>query len=307
MIFDVKKFATLVAIAEEKSFTAAAERLHTSQPWVSEQLKLLEEALGLALVQRVKGKYVRLTPQGEELYAIAKRVVLTCEEARHEVEALRNRNRDRLVLGVDSVTLYMPERDRLMADYMARMPGVELEVVNEQPSELFAGLSEGRFDLLLTLFPHPDKGVETFQLYEYELKFFVPKTVVRQFPASNVSGPVGAKVLTLPDSYHPAFFSWLKSAMEPARLQWASCPEVSFHALVRYALIMGLPVLSPDFSSRIPELGNEMEARVVRMPQPVTAKWGLMREPGYRKRSAEVFWDLAARSVEARAPAALGA
>ncbi|HKT54836.1 MAG TPA: LysR family transcriptional regulator, partial [Caulobacteraceae bacterium] len=110
---DVKKLRTLIAIADEQSFTAAAERLNMSQPWVSEQIRQLENTLALPLIERVKGRFIQLTPNGRDFLPIAKRLAETWEDARREVEALRTKNNARLVLGVDVVTLYMPERNRL--------------------------------------------------------------------------------------------------------------------------------------------------------------------------------------------------
>jgi DNA-binding transcriptional LysR family regulator len=297
MIFDVRKLKTLVVVAEEKSFRAAAERLNTSQPWVSEQVKQFEEMLDLPLFERAKGRFGRLTANGEAFVAIARRVVETCEDAAVEMEALRNRDRKRMVLGVDPVTLYIPERNRLMSDFMRKMPGLDLEVVNEQPQALFAGLRSGRFDLLLTLCPNPDEEIEVLPLYRYELKLFVPRSVVGRPPFLDPTGVRGAEVLILPDSYHPAFFAWLKSSFAPAGFSWTACPEVSFHALIRYAVMMGLPTLSPDFSEQMPEQLNEMEIRPAATPRPIMAEWALMRGPGYRRRAADAFWKLAATSA----------
>ena len=301
---DVKKLKTLITIADEKSFTAAAERLNMSQPWVSEQVKQLEDMLDLALVERVKGKFVDLTPNGRDFLPIARRMVSTWEEARLELEALRSREGARLVLGVDVVTLYMPERNQLITDFMGTVPGLDFEIVNEQPRNLFEGLRSGRFDLILTLCPSPDAELEILPLYEHELKLFVPKAVAHQYVSQAPGGVVGAKVLVLQDSYHPAFFAWLRESFEPAGFEWASCPETSFHALLRYAIMLGLPTLSPDFSAQIPELMNDMVVRPVGMSTPVRARWALMRGPGRHRSAADKFWRMAARSRPAKLEAA---
>ena len=292
---DVKKLRTLIAIAEEQSFTGAAERLNMSQPWVSEQIRQLEDGLGLPLIERVKGRFIQLTPNGRDFLPIAKRLAETWEDARREVEALRTKNNARLVLGVDVVTLYMPERNRLIAEFMSTVPALEFQIINEQPCALFEGLKSGRFDLILTLCPCPDDELEVFPLYAHELKLFIPKSVAHKYPADAPAAVHGAKVLVLQDSYHPAFFEWLRSALEPASLQWTSCPETSFHALLRYAVMLQLPTLSPDFSSQIPDLVGDMEMRSVG-PPPVVAQWALMRSAGRRRRAAEKFWNMATRS-----------
>ena len=101
MFTDVKKIKTFVAIVEEGSFTGAADRLNMAQPWVSVQLKQLEEMLDLTLVERSKGKLVKLSPNGREFFPIAKKLLASCAEATEEIRALRNRDRGKLVLGKD--------------------------------------------------------------------------------------------------------------------------------------------------------------------------------------------------------------
>ncbi|MEX2497078.1 MAG: LysR family transcriptional regulator [Woeseia sp.] len=65
------------------NITAAAERLYTSQPGVSKQLKLLEEELGLQLFVR-KGKSLEgLTVAGEQLIARARLIMQEVENIRH--------------------------------------------------------------------------------------------------------------------------------------------------------------------------------------------------------------------------------
>ncbi|HEY7516551.1 MAG TPA: LysR family transcriptional regulator, partial [Vicinamibacteria bacterium] len=61
------------AVAEERSFTRAAGRLHVSQSAVSRQVKLLEEELGETLVRR--GRRLSLTPAGDLLLGAAHRIL----------------------------------------------------------------------------------------------------------------------------------------------------------------------------------------------------------------------------------------
>ncbi|HKX78911.1 MAG TPA: LysR family transcriptional regulator [Novosphingobium sp.] len=292
---DIKRLRTLVAIARENSFTAAAERLHMSQPWVSEQIKQLEESLDLPLIERVKGKFVGLTANGHDLLPIAERIVAAWDEARRDIELLRTKEQARLTLGVDPVTLYMPERNKLIADLMATMPGLDLHIVNETPTELFEGLQSGRLDMILTLCPPPHGDFDILPLYEYQLQLFIPRAVSRRYGQSP-EAMAGAQVLVLQDEYHPAFFEWLRSAFAPAGFHWVSCAETSFHALLQHAVMLGLPTLSPDFSSQIPELAQRMEAREAPMAEPVMVSWALMRRPGHRGKAAHRLWQLASRS-----------
>ncbi len=101
--------------------------------------------------------------------------------------------------------------------------------------------------------------------------------------------------MTLPDSYHPPMFSWLKSALAPSHVRWMECPESSFQALIRYSSMLGIATLSPDLSESIPEMRNEMEICPVQGTA-LKVRWGLMRRTGYRKKAPESFWRMAAKT-----------
>lgn len=61
---DIRQLRYFIAIAEEKQITAAAQRLHMTQPPLGQQLKNLEQELGVQLVIR-NGKVLELTDAGQ--------------------------------------------------------------------------------------------------------------------------------------------------------------------------------------------------------------------------------------------------
>lgn len=64
---DFRQLNYFIAVAEEKTITAAAERLHMAQPPLSQQLKQMEEELGTPLIERTP-RQTRLTAAGTALY-----------------------------------------------------------------------------------------------------------------------------------------------------------------------------------------------------------------------------------------------
>lgn len=292
MFTEVKKLQTFVAIVEEGSFTGATERLKVAQPWVSVQLKQLEDMLDLTLMERQKGKLVKLTAHGREFLHIAQKLLAACHEASGEFGALSNRDRKNLVLGVDPITLYMPGRNELITRFMRRRNDIDLQIVSRSPSELFAGLRNLEFDLILASHPAPEEDVEMLPLYEYDLRLLVPKASAHLYDSSSRGSLAGAQILTLPDSYHPALYDWLRTRLGPLGVKWMQCPEDSFSALLRYAAMLGIAVLAPDFGDRSPVVNSELEVRPI-AEAPLGVRWGLMRRNGFCRTAAEAFWRMA--------------
>src|SRR5215469_2484522 len=85
---DLRQLRYLVALDEERHFTRAAAREHVAQPALSQQIRRLEEEVGLALAQRTT-RAVTITDAGELLVARARRILAELDAARAELESLR--------------------------------------------------------------------------------------------------------------------------------------------------------------------------------------------------------------------------
>jgi DNA-binding transcriptional LysR family regulator len=119
---DIRQLKYFMAIVEEGQISRAAKRLHMAQPPLSLQLKMLEENLGVQLIER-NTKSLRLTEAGHALYQRAEQIVglvdSTTKEIREFDQGLRG------TLGIGSPPgighLYMPPR---IADFHAHYPDV---------------------------------------------------------------------------------------------------------------------------------------------------------------------------------------
>ena len=85
---DLRQLRYLVALAEELNFTRAAASEHIAQPALSQQIRRLEEEVGVGLVERTTRR-VALTEAGEMLVVRARRILAELEAAGDEMQALR--------------------------------------------------------------------------------------------------------------------------------------------------------------------------------------------------------------------------
>ncbi len=97
----LRQLRTFKAVADLNSFSLAAQQLRLSQPSVSYQVKELEEALGVPLLDRL-GKRVQLTEAGSILYGYTRRTLDILDEAALELEELRGIRRGNLRVGAST-------------------------------------------------------------------------------------------------------------------------------------------------------------------------------------------------------------
>ena len=97
--FTLHQLRILRTIAAEQSFTKAAERLYLSQPSLSKQLKILEDSLGLLLINRNE-KHRFMTENGKLLLKYSERILALCKERCRALNDLKNEERGNFSIGV---------------------------------------------------------------------------------------------------------------------------------------------------------------------------------------------------------------
>lgn len=142
-----------VAVAETRHFTRAAERVHVSQPSLSQQIKALENELGAELFSRARGN-IALTDAGEALLPLARRILADADTARIEVQELAQLRRGRVRLGATPslCTGLLPDVLRAFHD---RHPGIQLLIEEGGSHDLVRELARGALDLALIVLPLP--------------------------------------------------------------------------------------------------------------------------------------------------------
>src|SRR6476659_6800815 len=114
--------------------TTAAQALHTSQPGVSKQIRLLEEELGLTLCVRDGRALKRLTPAGEELAARALRMLREAQALKSLAKDLKHSDRGSLSIGTTHTQARQPSRRSSRGPRTAHAArGAGAQVAGERP------------------------------------------------------------------------------------------------------------------------------------------------------------------------------
>ena len=166
MDLSLHQLEVFVRVADRQSFSRAAEDLLLTQPAVSMQIKTLERAVGLPLIDHA-GKRIQLTEAGQELYNRATQILGLVDETAQTMADLRSGKRGRLrVIATTTVGIYVVPN--LMGRYHHRHPDVEmrLEVANwERTCErLFARQAD-----VAIAGPHPQPELRMEPFMEDEL------------------------------------------------------------------------------------------------------------------------------------------
>ncbi len=196
----LRQLACFAALAETRSFRRAAERIGVSQPSFSAQIKALEDALSLALVER-RSSGAELTPVGRDVLARAQVVLDAARELDAFARNAQKRLSGRIRLGVSpTVGPY------LLPEVVARLhrshPDLRLFIRESPPADLRRELVEGTHDAVLIQLPVNLEGVVVEELYRERLLLILaadhPLAESEQIPPDRLAG---LDVLTLDTRY----------------------------------------------------------------------------------------------------------
>ncbi|MCW2845828.1 MAG: LysR family transcriptional regulator [Nocardioides sp.] len=140
-----------LATYEHRSITAAAEELGYAQPSVSEQIRGLEKTLGVALFRRV-GRGVVPTTVADSLRPHAEATIAAAEEARRAVASVVAFETGTIRFGMfGTARLYAGAG--LVADVLARHPGVRVELIGQNSNDVQEDLRRGRLEAAMLAVP----------------------------------------------------------------------------------------------------------------------------------------------------------
>ncbi len=131
---DLRHLNSLRHVVREGSFTAAAKKLHITQPAISLHMKALEQQLGARLMER-DGKGVRLTPEGEALLEAADRAFAALDDGRRAIRRHTAPDRGTVTLACgDTVALHL--LPPVLKAFRRQWPRAEVAIQNHGSREI---------------------------------------------------------------------------------------------------------------------------------------------------------------------------
>jgi len=203
---DLVQMETFLAVAEERSFSRAAARLHRTQPAVSQAIAKLESELGEVLFER-SSRDGTLTDAGEVLREFAAKLLNLRSDAEGALSELRALHRGRLNLAANEYTcLYLLP---LLDEFRRQNPRIKLAVQRTLASRISDEVLMHSVEFGVLSFRPDDTQVKSMVVYRDELAFVVNprhplagagKVSIRQlgtqnFIAHNIPSPQRQKVI----------------------------------------------------------------------------------------------------------------
>lgn len=163
MSLDPRLLRSFVVLADELHFGRAAERLHIAQPALSQQVKRLEEQVGVALFARTR-RQVELTDAGAAILDPARAAVEAATAAEEVASGFARGHRGDLLLGISPGAHYVAQA--LLARFAAVRPHVRVRARQDSSGLLAEQVAAGRLELALTFCAAPVAGVSWERLRE---------------------------------------------------------------------------------------------------------------------------------------------
>ncbi|MAS95727.1 MAG: hypothetical protein CMO55_21200 [Verrucomicrobiales bacterium] len=254
---EVHQLRYFIATAEELSVTAAAKRLHISQPAMSRQIQLLEEELGIALFERVKKRMV-LTEAGKFFLERARQIVCDIETSAQQLQEQFGEARRTIRLGL--LTIFLDDIvGPAVRDMKKQFPNVGVSLFELSPRAQLDRLRDDDLDLALL------GNLSEDDLARFETKSIMKNRMSVVLPDDHRMA--GRKQISLKELAGDSFISLSDSAF-PGRRQFfrGVCLSQGFDpniveecdslSLLLAAVSTGSGVaLLPDHSRKLPHMG----------------------------------------------------
>lgn len=206
---DLVALRAFVAVADAGGVTRAAGFLNLTQSAVSMQIKRLEQAMSVDLLDRA-GRQVGLTPAGEVLLGYARKMLALNDEALARLT--RDPHEGEIVLGVPHDVVY-PVIPQVLQHFVRSFPRMRVTLLSSFTRVLQAQFGRGECDIILTTEDQVEPGGET----------------LAELPLVWVGAPAGIawkqRPLRLAYEHNCIFRQGVQAALDTAGIQWEMAVE----------------------------------------------------------------------------------
>jgi DNA-binding transcriptional LysR family regulator len=151
---NLQQLITFSTVISEGSMTAAAEKLYLTQPAVSQQIRNLEEELGVGLLDR-GSRHAKPTVQGQMLYDYAKRIIALTQQAQVAVQTMGEGVKGSLRIGtLNSLGLQLISP--AIGTFMKHNSKISISLIYHDGAEILKSLNRGELDVAIL----PDIAIE---------------------------------------------------------------------------------------------------------------------------------------------------
>ncbi|MBQ3578709.1 MAG: LysR family transcriptional regulator [Firmicutes bacterium] len=163
----IRDIEYVLAVYNEKSFTAAAAKLYISQPSLSQAVKKIEDNLGYIIFQRTR-KGVKLSEEGECFIKACMHIKKSLRDYDNEINDLKTLHSGHISIGMP---FYLGEHvmPPVLAAFRRKYPDVEISLMERHSQQLEACLVQGEIDIALMPLPLDDNSLDYIPLKTSEL------------------------------------------------------------------------------------------------------------------------------------------
>jgi len=167
---DINQLEVLIAVANERGFSRAADKLYRTQPAVSQAIRRLEEEVGESLFDR-SSRDGTLTASGQVLLKYAQQIINLRRDAKLAVKELKDLQRGKVTLGANEYTvMYLLP---VISVYRVRHPHIKIEVKRDLASRIPSEVLKRDVEIGIVSFHPPDPALQTVPVAKDELALIV--------------------------------------------------------------------------------------------------------------------------------------
>jgi len=294
---ELRHLRYFVAVAETLHFGRAAERLRIAQPPLSQQIRRLEDELGVRLFDRTNRR-VDLTEAGRVFLLEARRTLAQADRAARAALRAHRGELGRLTIGY-MASAELTVLPRVLPAFRERYPDVEIRLQILPPREQFQRLRDGRLHVGFVRLPVVERGLAIVPIYREPLVAVLPERhpLARQRTVS-LRALRDERFVLFPRQHAPGYYDRLMEICRRADVNPKPIQESEkLHTILSLVAMRRGVSLMPKCVAEVARKG--VVCRPLRAPAPDT-ELGVVYDPANRSRLVQAFVSLTRQRLPGR-------